>query len=36
MPKDNNWKQNSYINEMTVKLAEISDYQQDILFTKNL
>ncbi len=36
MPKDNDWKQDSYIVETSQMLAHIGDYEQDILFTKNL
>ncbi len=36
MPKDNNWEQDTYIKDTAVRLAAISDYQEDILFTKNL
>lgn len=36
MPRDNNWQSDTYIKETAVRLAEIADYQQDILFVKNL
>lgn len=36
MPKDNNWQQDTYIKETAVRLTEIKDYTQDVLFTKNL
>lgn len=34
--KDNDWKQSTYIQETTKKLEEIPNYQEDVLFTKNL
>ena len=36
MPRDNNWKEDKYIGETAVMFGGINDYQQDILFTKNL
>ncbi len=36
MPKNNDWSQDDFIKETSMKLANISDYMEDILFTKNL
>jgi hypothetical protein len=33
---DNDWKQDVFIQNTAKMIAEIQDYQVDILFTKNL